>query len=223
MYLNHGALLLVRSDDVRLSYAAYLLRSRYLDRTIIEECIDEARSAHASMEDILLENGYVDEDTVIRQKTELGMDILERLYAEPAIKVGWAETDPAPTDLDVRPVLYLAAFFKAVRNRAASEDLTPFLQGREDFRLHPSELRSGFFELFDRVFHCGNPPPYLDGGLQVGELLGDIDGDEFLRQVFALTRLRMAWFHRSDPPDVDPAVSLRIWEEVFAELGQATV
>jgi hypothetical protein len=221
LFFNQGALVLVRSDDVRLSYAAYLLRSRYMDRMELEPRLQEAKASLVSLEDVLLTKDHLDERTLARHKTELGMDILERLYPEDHMQIGWAEVDPAPAELEVRPVLYLAAFFKSVQMRADPEKLEISLRGREDFRLHASELRAGFFDLFDRVFDSGNPPPYLDGSVQVGELIEGSDGERILREIFALTRLRMAWFHRVEPPHVDPKVSIRVWEDVFGQFGKA--
>lgn len=221
IFWNEGAVVLLTSTDLRLSYAAYLLRCRQIDRESLRACMNEAQATFVGIEDVLLARGLVDADGLARHKAELSMDILERLFATPEVQVGWAELHTAPIELDVRPILYLAAFFKAVRNRADVEELRDLFEERWDFRLHTVEERAGFLHIFSRVFRSGNPPWYLDGGIRVGELLAAEDGDERLLELFALTQLRIAWFHRVEPPEIDPEKSRQVWEQVFAAYGRA--
>lgn len=152
VYFVGGAPAWCRSEDVVYSFAAHALRRKLAPPDTLRGLLRQAEGEGILLENLLLEEGVLDEARLLAEKTTLSTSVFERMMAAAALDyhVEWTRTvlgAGATPQLDP-----WAAFFRVVSSGANAEFQRSYVMSRRQRRLRPTPQLHALLPQVESVF-----------------------------------------------------------------------
>jgi tetratricopeptide (TPR) repeat protein len=219
LYLRGGDVLYARSSALRHSLPAYLLSHRAIDRKVLKDLLDAARSQKLRFEQMLVVSGAMEPTALRRAQAGLAEYVLSFAFGLcPASSTVLRTADPEGLEgfgaLDLE-----RAFFRFVATRDTPEEEASLLRDCFDAPIGRAASFEALAPKLSAAFGGASPAadPVVEairaGSTSVSALLGQgLDPFDVIRRTFAMHRAGMIWFRSAD-------TGTEAWQELAAELN----